>query len=215
MSDKGNTTEGMTGSVETTVRGTTSAARDFTPTAGQTVGPFFGYALPYAGGPDLVDRARPGAVRLHGTVYDGAGERVPDALLEIWQADEDGTVAQTPGSLQRDGWTFTGFGRASVDGAGDFTFTTVEPGATEPGRAPFVAVTVFARGLMNRLFTRCYLPAEDAAGEAALAADPLLASLPEDRRATLVAERDPDGGLHWDVRLQGDRETVFLAYPRH
>lgn len=211
MSDKAEATSGMTGTVETTTRGTTQAARDFTPTPGQTVGPFFGHALPYAGGPDLVDRGRPGAVRLHGTVYDGAGEPVPDALLEVQQADEDGTVSRAPGSLLRDGWTFTGFGRAAVDGAGEFAFTTVNPGPTEPGTAPFLAVTVFARGLMNRLFTRCYLP-DDAA---ALAADLLLASLPEERRATLVAEREPDGGLHWDVRLQGDRETVFLTYPRH
>lgn len=184
---------------------------DLTPTPGQTVGPFFGTALPYAGGADLVGPHHPRAIRLHGTVFDGAGAVVPDALLEIWQPDEEGSVTTEPGSLRRDGWTFTGFGRTQVDGVGHYTFTTVDPGATEPGRAPFVAVTVFARGLMNRLFTRCYLPEDTVA----LAADPLLASLPEDRRATLVARRETDGGLRFDVRLQGDAETVFLAYPRH
>ena len=179
------------------------------PTPGQTVGPFFGTALPYAGGADLVGPHHPRAIRLHGTVFDGEGAVVPDALLEIWQADEHGTIARAPGSLRRDGWTFTGFGRTDVDGAGHFSFTTVDPGATEPGQAPFVAMTVFARGLTNRLFTRCYLPEDTTA----LAADPLLASLPKDRRATLVARREADGGLRFDVRLQGADETVFLVYP--
>ena len=180
------------------------------PTPGQTVGPFYGYALPYAGGEDLVPRSHPQAVRLHGTVYDGEGEPVPDALLEIWQADGDGEVSRSPGSLQRDGYTFTGWGRAAVDAAGHYSFTTVAPGPTEPGKAPFVAMTVFARGLLNRLLTRVYLPGD----EAALAADPLLASLPEDRRRTLVATADGDGFV-FDLRLQGEDETVFLSYPGH
>ncbi len=207
----------LTGSHETWTRagrrrGTgMTGTPDLTPTPGQTVGPFFGTALPYAGRADLVGPHHPRAIRLHGTAFDGDGAAVPDALLEIRQPDENDSVATESGSLRRDGWTFTGIGRAQVDGAGRYTFTTVGPGATEPGKAPFIAVTVFARGLMNRLFTRCYL-SEDTA---ALAADPLLASLPEDRRATLVALREADGGLRFDVRLQGDAETVFLAYPRH
>ena len=84
----------------------------------------------------------------------------------------------------------------------------MNPGPTEEGAAPFIAVAVFARGLMNRLFTRIYLP-ED---EAALAADPLLRSLDPERRRTLIARRDADGGLTWDIRLQGDGETVFLDF---
>ena len=91
---------------------------------------------------------------------------------------------------------------------GAFTFTTVNPGPTGPGAAPFIAVAVFARGLMNRLFTRIYLP-ED---EEALAADPLLSSLDPERRRTLIARRDADGGLTWDLRLQGEGETVFLDF---
>ena len=82
---------------------------------------------------------------------------------------------------------------------------------TEPGRAAFITLTVFARGLLNRLFTRIYLPEDTAA----LAADPLLRSLPEERRRTLIARREQDGSLRFDVRLQGEAETVFLRYPQH
>lgn len=174
---------------------------------GQTVGPFFGYALPYDRGGELVPAYRPDAVRLHGTVYDGHGDPVPDALLEIWQPDASGRVAQAPGSLLRDGHTFTGFGRAAVDNVGHYDFSTVEPGAVDGG-APFIAMVVFARGLLNRLFTRVYLPDHPANG-----ADPLLASLPADLAATLVAVRDGERSLRFDVRLQGEAETVFLTYP--
>ena len=134
-----------------------------TATPGQTVGPFYGYALPYPGDDELVPPGHRDAIRLHGTVYDGAGNPVPDALIEIWQADENGDVPRAEGSLLRDGWTFTGFGRAAVDGTGHYSFTTVRPGPTEDGAAPFFAVTVFARGLLNRLFTRAYLPDDEAA----------------------------------------------------
>jgi protocatechuate 3,4-dioxygenase, alpha subunit len=180
---------------------------DLTPTPGQTIGPFFGYALPYDGDSDLVPPGRGDAIRLHGTVRDGAGDPVPDALLELWQADPSGTVPREAGSLRRDGWTFTGWGRASTDADGRYVFTTLRPGATEAGAASFFAVTVFARGLLNRLFTRAYLP-DDAE---ALAGDPLLSSLGE-RRGTLVCTAD-DHGYAFDVRLQGDDETVFLRYP--
>lgn len=170
-----------------------------TPTPGQTIGPFFGFALPYDGDSELVPSSHPGAVRLHGTVRDGAGAPVPDALLEIWQADTDGEVVQRAGSLRRDGYTFTGFGRAATDNAGHYSFTTVEPGNG------FFAMTVLARGLLNRLFTRVYLPGAD---------DALLASVDPARRETLIAVRE-DGALRFDVHLQGERETVFLTYPGH
>lgn len=183
---------------------------DLPPTPGQTVGPFFGFALPFQHASELVGAGHPGAIRLHGDVLDGDGAPVPDAILELWQADADGRVPQQPGSLRRDGWTFTGWGRASTDDAGHYSFTTVRPGATDPGRAPFFLVTVFARGLMNRLFTRAYLP-EDVE---ALASDPLLASLPPARRDTLVATGEQTG-YRFDVRLQGGDETVFLRYPGH
>jgi protocatechuate 3,4-dioxygenase alpha subunit len=178
------------------------------PTPGQTVGPFYGYALPYPGDSELVPAGHREAIRLHGTVSDGAGQAVPDALLEIWQADPEGRVPKAEGSLSRDGWTFTGWGRAAVDGNGHYSFTTLLPGPTEPGAPRIIAMTVFARGLLNRLFTRVYLPADDVD----LDADPLLQSLPEARRSTLLAVPD-EHGYRFDVHLQGEGETVFLQFP--
>lgn len=181
-----------------------------TPTPGQTIGPFYGYALPFDKDNELVNQAHPNSVRLHGVVYDGRGEVIPDALLEIWQPDEQGKVVSREGSLVRDGYTFTGWGRVAVDNVGGYNFTTLNPGATEEGKAPFIMLTVFARGLLNRLFTRIYLPE----GSEALANDALLASLSEAERKTLIATREPDGSLRFDIRLQGEDETVFLSYPR-
>ncbi len=96
-----------------------------TATPGQTIGPFFGYALPFDRGNELVPPGSPGAIQLHGVVTDGHGKPVPDALLEIWQADADGVIPKATGSLRRDGWTFTGWGRASTDGEGRYIFSTV------------------------------------------------------------------------------------------
>lgn len=191
------------------------------PTPGQTIGPFFGYAdgyeqvhLPFRDGQNLVPPGRADALRLTGTVYGGNGDPIPDAMLEIWQPDAEGIIAQEEGCLLRDGFTFTGWGRATVDNAGTYTFSTVEPGATGEGKARFIHLVLFARGLLNKLHTRVYLP-EDAE---ALERDPLLASLPEERRRTLVAERLDDGSLKFDVWIQGrgqraDKETVFLQFP--
>lgn len=180
-----------------------------TPTPGQTVGPFFAFALVQEGGAELVASGHPDAIRLTGRVLDGAGDPVPDALVEIWQAGPDGGVVREPGSLHRDGFTFTGWGRAPTDRTGRYTFTTLAPGATSPGAAPYIAVAVFARGLLDRLVTRAYLP-----GDAdALAADPLLASVEPERRGSLVARAD-EHGLVFDVRLQGEGETVFLTHRR-
>ena len=180
-------------------------------TPGQTIGPFYGYALPYERDHQLVPPAHPQAVRLHGTVYDGRCMPVSDALLEVRQADRSGVVPVVAGSLRRDGTMFTGWGRCATDPGGRYSFTTVEPGPVREGAAPFFAVTVFARGLLNRLFTRAYVPGDTGA----LAADPLLSGLDEDRRQSLLAVREPDGSLRFDIRLQGDRETVFLTFPRH
>ncbi|MCM0622317.1 protocatechuate 3,4-dioxygenase subunit alpha [Nocardioides bruguierae] len=177
-----------------------------TATPGQTIGPFFHYALPFDGDRELVAPGTPGAVLLHGTVTDGAGAPLQDALVEIWQADPAGVVPQRTGSMRRDGHTFTGFGRSSTDITGRYTFTTLEPGSVDGG-LPFFGVTVFARGLLNRLFTRAYLPLDGAEPDA------LLTSV-GDRAGTLVVERD-EHGLRFDVRLQGEGETVFLTYPGH
>lgn len=174
------------------------------PSSGQTIGPFFGYALPYEGGPDLVPAHHPQAVRLTGTVYDGAVAPVPDALVEIWQPDRTGAIPQVRGSLTRDGHSFTGFGRAATTADGVYSFTTVEPGVLAgSSSAPFFSVIVFARGLTDKLHTRIYLPGAD---------DAFLSSLAGDRRATLIASRHSDGSLHHDIHLQGETETVFLDF---
>jgi len=162
-------------------------------TPAQTVGPFYGFALPYPHGPVI---APDGDLRVHGTVRDGAGEPVPDALVEVLQADPHGRV----GGL---------FGRCSTAPAGRFAFTTVRPGATGDGCAPHLAFLVHARGLLLHLHTRMYFP-----DEPLNAYDPVLAKVPNDRRHTLIAVPDGDG-LRFDIRLQGSGgtggdETVFF-----
>ena len=178
-------------------------------TPGQTVGPFFGIGLSYPGGGAVAEDAHPQAVRLHGTVYDGAGEPIPDALIELWQPDGAGRIPRATGALRRDGSAgFTGFGRAATDTDGHYGFTTMTPGSVG-GRPPFFAITVFARGLLNRLFTRAYLPDGD------LDADPLLASVDAGRRGTLVCAAESASGrpgYRFDIHLQGPNETVFLTY---
>jgi protocatechuate 3,4-dioxygenase alpha subunit len=177
------------------------------------VGPFFGFALPDPKGHQVVDPATPGAVRIEGQVLDGDGAPVPDAMIEIWQADPSGRYRTTPpgapGSVL--GSSFTGFGRCGTDAEGLFRFVTVKPGPTigAEGRtqAPHLNVTVFARGLLRHLVTRMYFPDEEEAN----AADPVL-NLVADQpaRSTLVA-RQEGGVLRFDIHLQGDRETVFFA----
>ena len=186
-------------------------APDLAATPGQTIGPFFGYALPFPGDCELVPCGSAGSVRLHGYVYDGEGNGIEDALLEIRQADASGAVPAVPGSLRRGGAPFTGWGRSNTDTDGHYWFSTVEPGPARPGSAPFFAVAVFARGLLNRLFTRIYLPGSPAV----LDGDPLLASLEASERGAMVAGREPDGSLRFDIHLQGPRETPFLTFPGH
>jgi protocatechuate 3,4-dioxygenase alpha subunit len=182
---------------------------EYLQTPSQTVGPFFGFALPYPGGPNLVPASSARAIRLHGTVFDGAGQPVPDAIVEIWQADESGALPTAVGSLDRDGYTFTGFGRDATTRAGSYGFTTIRPGGVGGG-VPYVVACIFARGLTHHLFTRIYFP-EDAELHAA---DVLLSSVPADRRATLVAIAEVEGSYRFDIHLQGDGETVFLDYDR-
>jgi protocatechuate 3,4-dioxygenase alpha subunit len=174
-------------------------------TPSQTIGPFFAVGLPWPDGPDVVADGTPSALWIGGQVTDGAGEPVPDALVETWQADPAGRFAGGSGASG-----FRGFGRCATDAEGRWAVRTLKPGPLPaPGglEAPHLNVSVFARGLLNRLVTRIYLPDEPDAN----AADPLLASIPDPRvRVRLVATPDGDR-LRFDIRLQGDRETPFLA----
>lgn len=176
-------------------------------TPSQTVGPFFADALPYQGGPELVPGDHPHAIRLHGAVLDGAGNPIPDGVVEIWHADESGVVPTAQGSLERDGYTFTGFGRDATTRAGLFSFTTVKPGSVNGG-APYVLVTVFARGLLHHLFTRAYFSDEDELNRH----DSVLSAVAAGRRDTLIAVADAERSYRFDIRLQGAGETVFLDF---
>ncbi|MFB7740041.1 protocatechuate 3,4-dioxygenase subunit alpha [Streptomyces sp. NPDC056112] len=195
----------------------TSSPENVLPTPSHTVGPFYGYALPFRGGEEIAPLGHPETVTVHGYVYDGEGRPLPDALVEVWGPDPDGNLPAVDGSMRRDpasgdhlgrnGVEFTGFGRIQTDVDGHWYARTLRPGAR--GRnAPYLSVCVFARGLLVHLFTRIYLPDD----EAALAADPLLAQLDEQRRGTLIAAREDSGAYRFDIRLQGEGETVFLEF---
>jgi protocatechuate 3,4-dioxygenase alpha subunit len=167
-------------------------------TPSQTAGPFFSIGLSVEPQNELVEPGSTGAVEIVGRVIDGAGEDVPDSIVEIWQADEHGE------RRERFGW-----GRSSASADGGFRFVTVKPGqiADEEGRkhAPHLNVLVFARGLLKPVYTRMYFP-----DEAANAEDPLLSALDEAGRAALTASSE-DGRLRFDVRLQGEQQTPFFA----
>ncbi|QIK63636.1 protocatechuate 3,4-dioxygenase subunit alpha [Leucobacter viscericola] len=176
-------------------------------TPGQTVGPFFAYGTTFPKKHEVAFPHSPGAIVLGGTVYDGAGNPIPDSMIEIFAADADGSVSRARGTFKRDDHTFTGFGRAFTSDEGHYEFWTRNPGSVD-GEAPFFAVIVYARGLPDKLHTRVYLPENSEL----LNADPLLSSLTAEERATLVATRTPEGYLSHDIYLQGEKETVFLAY---
>jgi protocatechuate 3,4-dioxygenase alpha subunit len=173
-------------------------------TPSQTVGPFLSIVLPWDDGPDMATSA---GFAITGVLTDGAGDPVPDGLIELWQADPDGHFAHPddPGGVTtRAG--FRSFGRCPTDANGSFLFRTVKPGRVDDEQAPHVDVTVFARGLLKHLVTRIYFPDEPEAN----AADPVLRSLGEDERERLVATSD-GAVLRFDIRLQGEGETVFFS----
>jgi protocatechuate 3,4-dioxygenase alpha subunit len=174
------------------------------PTADQTVGPYYAIGMEYAGSEELVPHGSVGSIVLSGYVYDGKGNPVPDAVVEIWQTDAAGKIPAESGNLVRKAGSFGGFGRSGSDDDGYYQFTTVLPAPTAEGKPAFFAVIVFARGLLARLHTRIYVPSP------ALADDPFLQRL-GDRAATLIATEVP-GGLRHDIHLQGEKETVFLAF---
>jgi protocatechuate 3,4-dioxygenase alpha subunit len=197
------------------------------PSGSQTVGPFFTIGLDY-----LISNAVPepaiGAqtITVHGRVLDADGIPVPDAMLELWQADPSGHyTSDQRAAVVNKPTELPGFARLVTDDQGKFRFTTAKPGSVPfPGavpslgavpfgdgrlQAPHIVVLVFMRGLLRHLITRMYFP-----DEPANATDPVLELVPEDRRNTLIARRDPQSAerLEWNILLQGDEETVFFAW---
>jgi protocatechuate 3,4-dioxygenase, alpha subunit len=187
----------------TTTQGTTPS---------QTVGPYLSIGLTWPDETDVVAPGTLGACWIRGVLLDGAGAPVPDGLVESWQADPDGRFDHPDdprGAVRRDG--FRGFGRSRTDSDGGYALRTVKPGRVPDDdgglQAPHLLVSVFARGLLNRVVTRIYFADEAEAN----AQDAVLNTLPDDAaRATLLAQPVPDG-YRLDLVLQGDHETVFFA----
>ncbi|MBR0756495.1 protocatechuate 3,4-dioxygenase subunit alpha [Bradyrhizobium jicamae] len=187
-------------------------------TPSQTVGPYFAYGLTPNGkyewndaftGNLVTPDTSGDRIRVAGVVYDGDGAPIVDCMLEIWQADAQGRFSDPQDKRAQPNNSFKGFGRVGTDGRGCFAFDTIKPGvvADPDGKpqAPHIVLAVFARGMLLHLYTRIYF--ED---ETANAADPVLALVPADRRATLIAKRTGNGVYTFDVHLQGDKETVFF-----
>lgn len=189
-------------------------------TPSQTVGPYFAYGLTPgskyewndAFSNDLVTPDATGdRIRIAGQVFDGDGAVIPDAMLEIWQADAQGRYANPRDTRALPNATFKGFGRCGAGAKGEFSFDTIKPGTVpDPDgkpQAPHILLAVFARGMLLHLYTRIYFDdeAEKNAG------DPILALVPAERRATLIARREASGATYrFDIHLQGDDETVFF-----
>jgi protocatechuate 3,4-dioxygenase alpha subunit len=189
-------------------------------TPSQTVGPFFSFALTpeqygydfasIAGG-SLIEGEVPGQrIRLEGRIFDGKGELVPDAMVEIWQADEQGRYAH-PADPRGSNAAFRGFGRmgTGTDPEARFIFDTIKPGSVDGEQAPHINVVIFMRGLLLHAYTRIYFSDETVAN----ARDPVLASVPPARRQTLIAVRDQKSAgavYRIDIHMQGPDETVFF-----
>jgi protocatechuate 3,4-dioxygenase, alpha subunit len=191
-------------------------------TPSQTVGPFFKYGLTPGADYDWNDAFTNNLVtpdvtgeriRIEGQVFDGDGQLVPDCMLEVWQADSQGRFADPKDKRALPNATFRGFGRCGTDTNGAFAFDTIKPGSVpDPDgkpQAPHILLAVFARGMLRHLYTRIYF--DDEAGNGS---DPVLALVPADRRATLIAKQEGANGgsavYRFDLRLQGDNETVFF-----
>jgi len=187
-------------------------------TPSQTVGPYFSMRLPWAGGPYVVPEGTEGAITIVGRLTDGAGDPIPDGLIETWQANPAGRFAHPDDPRGPVPWgdkAFRGFGRSETAHDGTFKIVTLKPGPVPDGaggnQAPHIDVSVFSRGMLDRSVTRIYFSDEETAN----AADPVLAQVPAGRRATLLATPYDDGtatpGLYrFDIRMQGDQETVFF-----
>ena len=181
-----------------------------TPSA--TVGPYLSIGLAWDDGPQAVRPDAPGAVWLRGTVFDGNGDPVVDGMVETWQADPDGGFDHPDDPRGAVAFPdFRGFGRSQTVDAGQYAICTLKPGRVPDGegglQAPHIAVSVFARGILDRVVTRIYFADEPDAN----AEDVVLRSLPDDAaRQTLIAT-PTDDGYRLDIHLQGARETVFFA----
>ena len=177
-------------------------------TPSQTVGPYLALALRWPDGPYAVPEGTPGAVWLRGRVLDADGVPVTDALVETWQADADGRFDHPDDPRGAVRTTGRGFGRSETL-SGEFAVLTVKPGRVPDGegglQAPHVDVSVFGRGLLDRVVTRLYFADEPEAN----AEDAVLRTVPSERRGTLLAQPSPDG-YRLDLVLQGDGETVFF-----
>jgi protocatechuate 3,4-dioxygenase alpha subunit len=185
-------------------------------TPAQTSGPYLHIALPWPDGPFVVPEGTPGAIAITGVIRDGAGEVVSDALVETWQAGPDGWFGHPDDprpAPSQDPAPFRGFGRCPTDADGRYRIVTLKPGALPSPdggtEAPHIDVSVFARGLLDRVVTRIYFPDEQEAN----AADPVLASIGDRARAGTLVAREVAGSpaeLRFDIRLQGEHETVFF-----
>ncbi|HSB52821.1 MAG TPA: protocatechuate 3,4-dioxygenase subunit alpha [Gemmatimonadales bacterium] len=183
------------------------------PTPSQTVGPYFSLGMAWLTTTDLAKDASVGErIVIAGSVLDGDGQPIPDAVLEVWQANASGKYAHPEDTQERPvDPGFSGFGRIPTDKDGRFRFVTIKPGATTgPGntlQAPHILVALFMRGLGKQLYTRIYF-----SGEPANATDPLLGRIAEPaRRETLMASRIAGSDEYrWDIRMQGEHETVFF-----
>ena len=201
---------------------------DITPS--QTVGPYFAYGLaPHSRcdwqpsshydsketvGANLITPDATGQkIHIEGSVLDGDGKPINDAMIEIWQADSQGRYAHARGEKPRPNAKFTGFGRSATDKAGVYSFDTVKPGVV-PGpdgkpQAPHIVFCIYSRGMLRQVYTRLYFSDEAAAN----GADPILMLVPGDRRGTLIAHKQAGSGspvYRFDIRVQGDNETVFF-----
>jgi protocatechuate 3,4-dioxygenase, alpha subunit len=171
-------------------------------TTSQTVGPFYELGLLWLCSEDFAPPGTPGErIVIRGKVLDGEGQPVPDALLEIWQANAQGKYAESQSG-------FTGFGRIATGDDGSFRFTTIKPGRVRgpdgKWQAPHLAVSFFCRGLLRRLVTRIYFPVEEGNSE-----DFALSLVEASRRHTLVAKKCGQG-FEWNIVLQGRDETAFF-----
>jgi len=190
-------------------------------TPSQTVGPFIKYGLTPNGQYDWNDAftnnlitsdVSGDRIRVEGRVFDGEGQPVPDCMLEIWQADAQGRFSDPQDKRALPNSSFKGFGRCGTDADGHYSFDTIKPGVVpDPDgkpQAPHILLAVFGRGMLVQLYTRIYF-----GGEGGNDSDPVLALVPADRRATLIAAREAGSGntvYRLDIRLQGDNETVFF-----